>query len=258
MTASSTNRSIAFTFTLALVIWLTAGCARTTTPQVEAGVTPQPASQPTLELAQTPEADEAAIVLAQPAGPVIDTSKLPDTLYGESEAEYKPQFYDATAPVSRKALVIADEATLHLRPERQSEAVAQVSKSDQLMLTERARRGAWFHVSTSKGTSGWIHGNTIRLVEHVASSTAEVKPPTKRDSKSEDEGASTSTSSGEEPSEGKEESVKDATNTTVGKAQATPTRRTNAPSSTKPLGTPKSSAVPGRNHPSSVKTKPLN
>lgn len=162
---------ITLTLALCLIAVISAGCTRTGEPSAEmnaAQQSPSPlAAQPTPDITQiTPPAE--TIVPVAPAGEVIDTSQLPDTLYGNTTDMSAPQFYDATTPATvtasggRAAIVIVAEANLHTRPDAKSKTVGQVAKGATVRLNDQ-RRGAWFYVATGSGASGWIHGNDIKL-----------------------------------------------------------------------------------------------
>lgn len=138
------------------------------------------AAQPTPDITQVTPSPEAIVPVA-PAGAVIDTAQLPDTLYGNTTDMSQPQFYDATAPAvatasaSHEATVIAVKATLHIRPDAKSKAVTQVTNGATVRLNNQ-RRGAWFYVASASGTSGWIHGNDIKLIAADAKPIGAVKP----------------------------------------------------------------------------------
>lgn len=174
-TRSRTEHVTAFTLVLWLLLIISSGCTRTTSvPLAGTNVNQQSSSPfaaqpaPDIRHAATP-LSEAAIVPVAPAGAVIDTAQLPDTLYGNTTDMSAPQFYDATTPAvvtpsgSRAASVIVEEASLHLRPDAKSKTVERVASGTTVRLNAE-RSGAWFYVASESGASGWIHGNNIKLV----------------------------------------------------------------------------------------------
>lgn len=71
------------------------------------------------------------------------------------------------------AIVKAEKANLRDRPSKSGAVVRTVNKGDLLALVDASQIGPWYRVRDSKTDSqGWIHGNTIALLQ-----TTESVPP---------------------------------------------------------------------------------
>jgi SH3-like domain-containing protein len=71
------------------------------------------------------------------------------------------------------AVVKAKRANLREKPFQSAAVVSTVNKGDLLSLSIAVPVGPWYHIRDSKtGAEGWIHGNTIALLQTVDTSTA--------------------------------------------------------------------------------------
>ena len=103
--------------------------------------------------------------------PACVSSRLPETRAEAKTTEAQAQ--QNSTPVA--AIVKAKKANLRDRPSQFATVVATVEKGDLLSLTGEIPIGPWYQIRDSKsGATGWIHGNTIALLQtaETSSSTA--------------------------------------------------------------------------------------
>lgn len=115
--------------------------------------------------------------------PSCASSRLPETRAEAKTAE--SQAPQNSTPVA--AIVKAKKANLRDRPSQFATVVATVEKGDLLSLTGEIPIGPWYQIRDSKsGATGWIHGNTIALLQtaetnsSTATSTQATSTPTER------------------------------------------------------------------------------
>jgi len=83
---------------------------------------------------------------------------------------------DQQKPVA--AIVKAQRANLRDRPSKSGSVVRTVNKGDLLSLVEATPIGPWYRVRDSKSDSeGWVHGNTISLLQTTESTSTNAPPP---------------------------------------------------------------------------------
>ena len=86
-------------------------------------------------------------------------------------------------PTVVAAIVKAQKANLRYKPSRSASVVTTVNKDNLLSLISKIPTGAWYQVrETRTGSQGWIHGNTIALLQTSESTSASATqtPPTQR------------------------------------------------------------------------------
>ena len=99
------------------------------------------------------------------------SSPLPETRVQATTADPQTQ----QKPTVVAAIVKAKQANLRDKPSQLAPIVGKVNRGDLLSTIEPVRTGPWYQVRVSKtGAQGWIHGNTIALLQAVetTSSTA--------------------------------------------------------------------------------------
>jgi len=70
------------------------------------------------------------------------------------------------------AIVKAQKANLRDRPSKSGSVVTTVNKGDLLSLVEATPIGPWYRVrDTRSGSEGWVHGNTIALLQTTESTS---------------------------------------------------------------------------------------
>jgi len=83
---------------------------------------------------------------------------------------------DQQKPVA--AVVEAQKANLRDRPSKSGSVVRTVNKGDLLSLIDATPIGPWYRVRDSRSDSeGWIHGNTISLLQTTDSTSTNAPPP---------------------------------------------------------------------------------
>lgn len=87
------------------------------------------------------------------------------------------------APTAVAAIVKAKKANLRANPSPSSAVIGTVNEGDLLSLTEETPTGPWYQIRDTKtGTDGWIHGDTIALLQiaetDAARTTAAQRPRT--------------------------------------------------------------------------------
>ena len=86
-------------------------------------------------------------------------------------ADQRVEARASDAPAPKESAVVAaivktKKANLRLRPSPSATVVSTVNQGDLLSLTGTASIGAWYRIRDSKtGAEGWIHGNTIALLQ---------------------------------------------------------------------------------------------
>ena len=76
-------------------------------------------------------------------------------------------------PATTTAIVKARKANLRDQPSAAAAIVTTVNRGDLLSLTSLKPSGPWYQIRDTKtGSQGWIHGNTIDLLQTAASSPA--------------------------------------------------------------------------------------
>jgi uncharacterized protein YgiM (DUF1202 family) len=92
-------------------------------------------------------------------------------------AEVQPQ----QSPIAVTAIVKAKKANVREHPSPLATVVRTLSKGDLLSLTDETPTGAWYRIRDNKTSAdGWIHGNTIALLqtaETTAASTTSAQRP---------------------------------------------------------------------------------
>jgi uncharacterized protein YgiM (DUF1202 family) len=79
------------------------------------------------------------------------------------------------------AIVKSQKANLRDRPSLSGSVLRTVNKGDLLGLIEAAPVGPWYRVRDSSNSEGWIHGNTIALLQTTESTaTNSISPPRPR------------------------------------------------------------------------------
>ena len=75
-------------------------------------------------------------------------------------------------------IVTAPKANVRDKPSKSAAIVSTVNNGDLLSLTSVAPIGPWYQVRDSRtGSEGWIHGNTIALLQPIeTSSTIDTQP----------------------------------------------------------------------------------
>lgn len=69
--------------------------------------------------------------------------------------------------------IIATRANLRALPNASSEVVKELVQGDQLTLLADGAVGAWYNVrDLDSGSSGWVHGNTIKIVSAAKEKSA--------------------------------------------------------------------------------------
>jgi SH3-like domain-containing protein len=104
-----------------------------------------------------------------PLTPACGSSRLPEPRADAKTTEAQAQ----QNPVA--AIVKTKKANLRDRPSQLATVVATVEKGDLLALTGEIPIGPWYQIRDGKsGATGWIHGNTITLLQtaETGSSTA--------------------------------------------------------------------------------------
>jgi uncharacterized protein YgiM (DUF1202 family) len=95
----------------------------------------------------------------------------------------EPQAYASTAPVAAiqesnavAAIVKAQNANLRDAPSQTGKVATTVSNGNLLSLISSKPTGPWYRVRDSKtGVEGWIHGNTIALLQTTETSRVGAK-----------------------------------------------------------------------------------
>ena len=78
------------------------------------------------------------------------------------------------------AIVKARKANLRDRPSTSAIVVSTVSRGDLVTLIGVQPIGPWYQIRESKsGTEGWIHGNTIDLLQTASTDTASTAQPSR-------------------------------------------------------------------------------
>lgn len=71
------------------------------------------------------------------------------------------------------AIVKARKANLRDQPSASAPVIATVNRGDLVLLTSTKPTGPWYRIRDSKlGSEGWIHGNTIDLLQTTSTSLA--------------------------------------------------------------------------------------
>jgi hypothetical protein len=82
------------------------------------------------------------------------------------------------------AIVKAQKASIRNAPSKSANVLATANKGDLLSLATAVPTGAWYHVRVGRtGSHGWIHGNTVTLLNTTDSATANAtrtQTPTQR------------------------------------------------------------------------------
>jgi uncharacterized protein YgiM (DUF1202 family) len=118
---------------------------------------------------------------------VVLTALLLVSLACSSTHQFLPEqsVQASTASVSTQArnepiaaIVKAQKANLRARPAKSAGVVGTVNKGDLLGLIDVAPIGPWYRVRDNRSDSqGWIHGNTIALLQTAAGSAANATAP---------------------------------------------------------------------------------
>ena len=89
----------------------------------------------------------------------------------------------STVPVQEnsttvRAIVKARKANLRDRPSASATVVTTVNRGDLVSLTSLKPTGPWYQIRETKtGSEGWIHGNTIDLLQTAATDSASTTQP---------------------------------------------------------------------------------
>ena len=76
------------------------------------------------------------------------------------------------------AIVKAEKANLRDRPSKSGSVVTMVNKGDLLSLINETPVGPWYRVrDTRRDSEGWVHGNTIALLQTTESASADAPSP---------------------------------------------------------------------------------
>lgn len=102
------------------------------------------------------------------------SSRLPETRVDAKSTDAQPRQNSTTVA----AIVKAKKANLRDRPSSSSTVINTVNNGDLLALTGETPIGPWYRIRDSKtGAEGWIHGNTIALLQ-TAEPTASIATST--------------------------------------------------------------------------------
>jgi uncharacterized protein YgiM (DUF1202 family) len=115
------------------------------------------------------------------------TSSLISRQVAGTEVEAKTEAGPQQNSIAVAAIVKARKANLRDRPSQLATVVGTVEKGDLLSLTREIPVGPWYQIRDSKtGVEGWIHGNTIALLQtaETTSSTTTSTPVTRQSSTS--------------------------------------------------------------------------
>lgn len=140
----------------------------------------------------------ALIFVASIIGAILSSSTQPSTTrqpFSDSPAskssvnsippttsKSQPKSLSQTKPsTAKKAVVISENANLRKSANQNSEVVQTVAEGRNVDVIQQ--QGAWFLVSYG-GQVGWMHGNTIRLIEADSIKITETSPTSNYDSPS--------------------------------------------------------------------------
>ena len=97
------------------------------------------------------------------------SSQLPQTTLGAKTVEAQPQ----KKPDVVAAIVKAHKANLRDKPSQMATVVSTVSKGALLSLVSAEPIGPWYQIRDDKtGAEGWIHGDTIALLQTMGATTS--------------------------------------------------------------------------------------
>lgn len=86
----------------------------------------------------------------------------------------------AQDPTTVTAIVKARKANLRGQPSTSATVIATVNRGDMLSLISLKPTGPWYQIRDGKtGTEGWIHGNTIDLLQTAATTPASTTQATR-------------------------------------------------------------------------------